>query len=216
MTTKLAGEGTVFLPFNRGSDGGAGNPDHPSGYRTGYLWQEVWQRDSFLDILGRFVHLAVEEKKVDGKTVTKETDRLPPLPPARRRSGSWRQQRATDGAGKSYLIQHSAGSGKSNSIAWLAHRLSSLHDDKDQRVFDSVVVVTDRRVLDQQLQDNIYQFEHKQGVVQKIDENSQQLADALTSGTPIVITTLQKFPFVTEKIGKLPNRRYALIVDEAH
>ena len=113
-------------------------------------------------------------------------------------------------------MQHSAGSGKSNSIAWLAHRLSSLHDEKDKRVFDSVVVVTDRRVLDQQLQENIYEFEHKQGVVQKIDLDSGQLAEALTSGIPIVITTLQKFPFVTEKIGKLPNRRYALIVDEAH
>jgi type I restriction enzyme R subunit len=121
-----------------------------------------------------------------------------------------------DGAGHSYLVQHSAGSGKSNSIAWLAYRLSSLHDDEDKKVFDSVVVITDRRVLDQQLQATIYQFDHKPGVVQKVEEDSQQLADALTSGTPIIITTLQKFPFVTEKIGKLPNRRYALIVDEAH
>jgi type I restriction enzyme R subunit len=216
MTTKLAGDGTFFLPFNRGNQGGAGNPpDHPSGYRTGYLWQEVWQRDSFLDILGRFAHLAVEETKVDGKTVTKEAivyPRYHQLDAVRKLEAAAR----ADGAGNSYLVQHSAGSGKSNSIAWLAHRLSSLHNDKDQRVFDAVVVVTDRRVLDQQLQANIYEFEHKQGVVQKIDENSQQLADALTSGTPIVITTLQKFPFVTEKIGKLPNRKYALIVDEAH
>ena len=215
MTTKLAGDGTFFLPFNRGSGGGSGNPEHPSGYRTGYLWQEIWQRDSFLDILGRFVHLEVEEKKVEGKSVTKETIVFPRF----HQLDAVRQLQAAaqrDGAGKSYLVQHSAGSGKSNSIAWLAHRLSNLHDEKDQRVFDSVVVVTDRRVLDQQLQENIYQFEHKQGVVQKIDENSQQLADALSSGTPIIITTLQKFPFVTEKIGKLPNRRYALIVDEAH
>lgn len=215
MTTKLAGDSTFFLPFNRGTNGGSGNPDHASGYRTGYLWQEVWQRDSFLDILGRFVHLEIEERKVDGKSVTKETVVFPryhQLDAVRRLEAAAKR----DGAGKSYLVQHSAGSGKSNSIAWLAHRLSNLHDENDARVFDSVVVVTDRRVLDQQLQDNIYQFEHKQGVVQKIDENSQQLADALTSGTPIVITTLQKFPFVTEKIGKLPSRRYALIVDEAH
>jgi type I restriction enzyme, R subunit len=215
MTTKLSGDGTFFLPFNRGSNGGSGNPEHPSGYRTGYLWQEIWQRDSFLDILGRFVHLEVEERKVEGKSVTKETVVFPryhQLDAVRRLEAAARR----DGAGKSYLVQHSAGSGKSNSIAWLAHRLSNLHDEKDERVFDSVVVVTDRRVLDHQLQENIYQFEHKQGVVQKIDENSQQLADALLSGTPIVITTLQKFPFVTEKIGKLPNRRYALIVDEAH
>ena len=113
-------------------------------------------------------------------------------------------------------MQHSAGSGKSNTIAWLAHRLASLHDAKDQKVFDSVVVITDRRVLDKQLQDTIYQFEHKQGVVKKIEENSAQLAEALKEATPIIITTLQKFPFVTEKIGALPARKYAVIVDEAH
>jgi type I restriction enzyme R subunit len=215
MTSKLAGKDTVFLLFNRGVNKGAGNPEHPSGYRTGYLWEEVWERHSFLDILGRFAHVATEEKQVAGKTVVKETVIFPryhQLDVVRKLDAAARNE----GTGHSYLVQHSAGSGKSNSIAWLAHRLSSLHDDKDQRVFDSVVVITDRRVLDKQLQDTIYQFEHKQGVVQKIDEHSQQLADALTSGTPIVITTLQKFPFVTEKIGKLPNRRYALIVDEAH
>src|SRR5207244_9681582 len=118
--------------------------------------------------------------------------------------------------GKNYLIQHAAGSGKSNSIAWLAHRLASLHNDQDEKVFDSVVVITDRRVLDRQLQDTIYQFDHKQGVVQKIDEDSEQLANALKTATPIIITTLQKFPFVTEKVGNLPGRRYAVIVDEAH
>jgi type I restriction enzyme R subunit len=215
MATRLNGKDTVFLPFNRGAKGGAGNPEHSSGYRTGYLWEEVWARDSFLDILGRFAHVATEEKQVAGKTVTKETVIFPryhQLDVVRKLDVAARN----DGAGHSYLVQHSAGSGKSNSIAWLAHRLSSLHDDKDQKVFDSVVVITDRRVLDKQLQDTIYQFEHKQGVVQKIDEHSQQLADALTSGTPIVITTLQKFPFVTEKIGKLTSRRYAVIVDEAH
>src|ERR1019366_8368164 len=204
-----------FLPFNRGKDKGAGNPEHESGYRTGYLWQEVWQRDSFMDILGRFAHLAVEEKKVEGKTVTKESIVFPryhQLDSVRKLEAAARR----DGAGKSYLIQHSAGSGKSNSIAWLAHRLSSLHDDQDRRVFDSVVVVTDRRFLDQQLQATIFQFEHKNGVVLKIDENSEQLAGALASGTPIVITTLQKFPFVTNHLSGLPNRKYALIVDEAH
>jgi type I restriction enzyme, R subunit len=214
MTSRLAGKDTVFLPFNRGKDGGAGNPNS-DGYRTEYLWREVWQRDSFLDILGRFAHLATEEKQVAGKVVTKETVVFPryhQLDVVRRLEATAQ----VDGAGHSYLIQHSAGSGKSNSISWLAHRLASLHDEKDQKVFDSVVVITDRRVLDKQLQDNIYQFEHKQGVVQKIDENSGQLAEALTSGTPIIITTLQKFPFVSEKIGKLPKRRYAMIVDEAH
>src|SRR5690606_10848149 len=115
-----------------------------------------------------------------------------------------------------YLIQHSAGSGKSNSIAWLAYRLSSLHNDIDERIFDSVIVITDRKVLDSQLQDTIYQFEHKQGVVQKIDKNSQQLADAIAAGSNIIITTLQKFPFILDKIGDLPSRTYAVIIDEAH
>ena len=120
------------------------------------------------------------------------------------RKARWRDARAK-GAGHNYLIQHSAGSGKSNSIAWLAHRLASLHDAARTARSSIVIVVTDRRVLDQQLQDTIYQFEHKQGVVQKIDENSTQLAEALEAGMPIVITTLQKFPFVTEKIGELPD-----------
>ena len=120
------------------------------------------------------------------------------------------------GAGHNYLVQHSAGSGKSNTIAWLAHRLASLHDTKDQKIFDSVIVITDRRVLDKQLQDTIYQFEHKQGVVEKIDQNSAQLAEALGGGSRIIITTLQKFSFVLDKIKELPKRNYALIVDEAH
>lgn len=215
MTTKLAGEGTSFLPFNRGSNGGAGNPEHPSGYRTAYLWEEIWQRDSFLDIVGRFIHLVREEKVRAGKKTEEEKVIFPryhQLDSVRRLEAAAR----VDGPGASYLVQHSAGSGKSNSIAWLAHRLASLHDDADKKVFDSVVVITDRRVLDKQLQDNIYQFEHKQGVVAKIDEHSDQLAEALGSGTPIIITTLQKFPFVTEKIAKFPGRKYAVIVDEAH
>src|SRR5690606_28883104 len=122
----------------------------------------------------------------------------------------------THGAGKNYLIQHSAGSGKSNSIAWLAYKLSSLHNLQDKRIFDSVIVITDRRVLDKQLQDTIYQFEHKTGVVQKIDQDSTQLAEALQKGVNIIITTLQKFPFVLEKVEDLPNRKYAVIIDEAH
>lgn len=150
-----------------------------------------------------------------GKTQTSETlifPRYHQLDVVRRLEAAAKDE----GPGHHYLIQHSAGSGKSNSIAWVAHRLASLHDAMDRKVFDSVIVVTDRRVLDRQLQDTIYQFEHKQGVVEKIDQNAAQLAKALEQGTPIVITTLQKFPFVTEKIGGLPSRRYAVIVDEAH
>jgi type I restriction enzyme R subunit len=215
MTTRLAGAKTVFLPFNRGDGTGAGNPDNPGGYKTAYLWEQVWQRDTWLDIIARFVHLQVEEKTVGSKKIVKETMIFPryhQLVAVRKLEADARRV----GAGTNYLIQHSAGSGKSNSIAWLAHRFASLHNEKDQKVFDSVVVITDRRVLDRQLQDTIYQFDHKQGVVQKIDEDSTQLAEALKTATPIIITTLQKFPFVTDKVGELPDRRYAVIVDEAH
>jgi len=215
MATRLSGKTTFFLPFNKGNGTGAGNPDNPYGYKTAYLWETVLQRDSFLDILARFIHLQISEKKAGGKKYRSETMIFPryhQLDSVRRliaHSGE-------AGAGQNYLIQHSAGSGKSNSIAWVAHRLASLHNAQDEKVFDSVIVVTDRLVLDQQLQNTIYQFEHKSGVVHKIDTDSTQLANALSSGAPIIITTLQKFPFVTEKIETLPKRKYAVIIDEAH
>ncbi len=216
MTTRLSGTHTYFLPFNKGRDNGKGNPDNSKGYKTAYLWEEVLARDSLMDILARFMHLQVEEKKVGDKIVKKETMIFPryhQLRCVRRLIETTKEE----GAGNNYLIQHSAGSGKSNSIAWVAHRLASLHDDEDNRVFSSVVVITDRLVLDQQLQNTIYQFEHKAGVVQKIDTDSTQLANALNAGTPIIITTLQKFPFVIEKVAaEIKNRKYAVIVDEAH
>ncbi|MEP7217900.1 MAG: type I restriction endonuclease [Bacteroidota bacterium] len=210
MTTRLDGRSTIFLPFNRGNGTRAGNPENPGGYRTAYLWEEVLARDSFMDILGRFLHLQVDEKKKKRETMVfpryHQLDSVRKLETALRRSGP----------GSNYLIEHSAGSGKSNSIGWLAHRLASLHDARDRKVFDSVIVITDRRVLDQQLQETIYQFEHRAGVVEKIDEDSAQLATAIRSGTPIIITTLQKFPYVTDKLADLPERRYAVIIDEAH
>ena len=233
MATRLSGAKTYFLPFNLGNEGHAGNPPATdSGYRTAYLWREVWQRDSLLDILGRFMHLEVKEKRIltdSGaiKKITKETMIFPryhQLDSVRKLVASARN----NGPGRNYLVQHSAGSGKSNSIAWLAHRLSSLHDANDRKIFDSVIVVTDRRVLDQQLQNTIYQFEHKQGVVEKIEEDTRQLVKALANGTPIVITTLQKFPFVAETLEKLreetqygltistKDKNFAVIVDEAH
>jgi len=215
MTTRLDGTKTFFLPFNLGDGTGAGNPDNPNGYKTAYLWEQVWQRDSWLDILARFIHLHVEEKTLAGKTKRTETMIFPryhQLVAVRMLEADARRV----GPGTHYLIQHSAGSGKSNSIAWIAHRLASLHNDRDEKVFDSVIVITDRLVLDRQLQDTIYQFDHKQGVVQKIDEDSTQLAEALKTCTPIIVTTLQKFPFVTDKVGDLPDRKYAVIVDEAH
>lgn len=229
MTTRLAGSATHFLPFNRGRDGGAGNPPDPEGrnYRTAYLWEEVLERNSFLDLLARFLHLQIEEKRAeDGKKVKKETMIFPryhQLQAVRELV----EAAAQEGTGHNYLVEHSAGSGKSNTIGWLAHRLSNLHNATDERVFDSVIVVTDRIVLDQQLQNTIYQFDHRQGVVEKIEENSRQLAEALENAVPIIITTLQKFPFVSQQLLKLaeergesrsylPTRKCAVIIDEAH
>ncbi len=231
MATKLAGKETFFLPFNQGHGTGAGNPPALKGkYRTSYLWEEVLARDSLMDILARFLHLEVEEKEIATnksiKIFKKETMIFPryhQLDAVRKLVSSSKAQ----GSGHNYLVQHSAGSGKSNSIAWLAHRLSSLHDNDDQKVFDTVIVITDRRVLDQQLQNTIYQFEHKKGVVKKIDKDTQQLAKSLSDGTPIVISTIQKFPFITQAMETLAKKgegvdldtsgkRFAVIVDEAH
>lgn len=215
MTTKLDGSKTYWLPFNKGANNGKGNPQNPNGYRTAYLWENILQKDSWMEIIQRFVHLQTEEIEVEGKIYKKEKlifPRYHQLDAVR----SIGENVLNVGIGKNYLIQHSAGSGKSNSIAWLAYRLSSLHNATDERIFDSVIVVTDRKVLDQQLQNTIYQFEHKTGVVQKIDKDSTQLASALDYGTNIIITTLQKFPFVVDKVGELPERKYAVIIDEAH
>ncbi len=230
MTTRLADTATHFLPFNKGQDGGAGNPPDPQGrtYRTAYLWEEVLQRDSLLELLARFLHLEIEEKRTDdGRKVKKETMIFPRYH-QRQAVHMLVEAARTEGPGNNYLIENSAGSGKSNTIGWLAHRLASLHDIADCKVFDCVIVVTDRVVLDSQLQDTIYQFEHRQGVVQRIDEHSKQLAEALENKTPIIITTLQKFPFVSRQLlklaeqrgekgsGVLPTRKCAVIVDEAH
>ncbi len=215
MTTRLAGKSTRYLPFNLGFQNGAGNPLNKEGYRTAYLWEYVWTKDSLMDIIGRFLHLSVEDYEIGGVKKTKESlifPRYHQLEVVRKLTKDAKEQ----GAGKNYLIQHSAGSGKSNSIAWLSYRLSSLHNEKNERVFDSVIVITDRKVLDSQLQNTIYQFEHKEGVVEKIDKDSQQLADAITAGSHIIITTLQKFPFILDKIGEFKARKYAVIIDEAH
>ena len=230
MTTRLRGKETNFLPFNRGNNHGAGNPPVEGNWKTYYLWDEVLQADSLLEILQRFMHLEVKEKQVKTdkgvRTVRKETMIFPryhQLDAVRKLVAHAK----AEGAGRNYLIQHSAGSGKSNSIAWLSHRLASLHDKHDEKVFHSVIVVTDRRVLDQQLQSTIYQFEHKTGVVEKIDEDTRQLARALSQGTPIVITTIQKFPFISQALSTLEKKgsgvkidtagkRFAVIVDEAH
>jgi type I restriction enzyme R subunit len=231
LTTRLEGRSTRFLPFNQGSggpgqSGGAGNPSHPSGYASVYLWEQVWQRDAWLDLLAKYVHV-----EVDGKA-KKATGQRPTVFP---RYHQWHAVRtltahaASNGAGTNYLVQHSAGSGKSNTIAWLAHRLSSLHTPGEltsldegmtpnSKVFDKVIVITDRVVLDRQLQDTIFQFDHTVGVVKKIDESSSQLAEALTGETAkVIITTLQKFPFILDQAAAaLAGSRFAVIVDEAH
>ncbi|MEA2104065.1 MAG: DEAD/DEAH box helicase family protein [Candidatus Cloacimonadota bacterium] len=220
MTTKIAGDKTFWMPFNKGNNKGKGNPINPDGYKTDYLWKNILAKDSFLEIIQRFIHLQIED--IDVKTPGSASQRYKKekmIFPRYHQLDVVRKITADakiSGAGKNYLVQHSAGSGKSNSIAWLAYRLSSLHNKFDERIFDSVIVVTDRRVLDQQLQNTIYQFEHKTGIVQKIDKNSQQLADAISVGSHIIITTLQKFPFVIDKVGSLPNKKYAVIIDEAH
>ncbi|MCX6865928.1 MAG: type I restriction endonuclease [Verrucomicrobia bacterium] len=249
MTTRLAGEKTYFLPFNRGSHPGkiicgAGNPQHDSGYRTGYFWEEVLQFQSFLDILGHFMFLEKKAEKVDDgrgghRVVTRETMIFPRYHQLESVREMVRASRV-EGPGFNYLIQQSAGSGKTNTISWLSHRLASLHTVDDVKIFDCVVVITDRQVLDRQLQDAIYQIEHAQGVVKAIDQDSKQLAAALIDGTKIVITTLQKFPFVLRGLlhaagaerqdeataeqkadaakweAEIAKRRYAIIVDEAH
>jgi len=225
MTTKLAGAGTRFLPFNQGYDQGAGNPPNPAGSASSYFWEELLQRDAWLQVLGSFVHLQVEVD-VDPDTGKKTRSEKILFP----RYHQWRavnrlvDASRAEGAGSRYLVQHSAGSGKTNSIAWLAHRLSQLHDEQNEKVFDTVVVVTDRTVLDKQLQDAIGQFEKHAGVVQSITRESGEskstgLAAALSGGKQIVIVTIQTFEALITAIQSKPElqgRRFAVIADEAH
>ena len=214
MTTRLEGDKTYFLPFNQGSNGagnvgGKGNPINPNGYDTAYLWENVLCKDRLLEILHKYLHLEVimgepkSERLIFPRyhqldVVTKLLEHV-----------------KENGCGHNYLIQHSAGSGKSNSIAWLAHRLAGLHNNNNEKIFQSVIIVTDRRVLDSQLQNTVYQFDHTLGLVQNIDKGSGQLKEAIEAGAGIIITTLQKFPYIYKDV-KSTNKRFALIVDEAH
>ena len=217
VTTHLVGPQTYFLPFNQGKFGGAGNPPVPptmKGYPTSYLWEETWARDSVLDLVRQFIH-EVQEEDERGRKKGKRFLIFPRYQQVDcvRRLVSDARSHST---GQRYLIQHSAGSGKTFTIAWLAHQLSTLHDAEDRRVFDSIVVISDRRVLDRQLQSAMRQFEQTLGVVENIDTTSRQLQEALESGKTIIVTTLQKFPVIAREIGELPGHRFALIVDEAH
>ncbi|MGO7851670.1 type I restriction endonuclease subunit R [Rhizobium ruizarguesonis] len=216
MTTKLIGPLTTFLPFNRGNEGGQGNPPNPSGHPTSYLWTEVWQRDSWLEIVGRYlVGVRDSKKKLTGYIFP----RFHQLDATRK----LRQAVLQEGAGSKYLIQHSAGSGKTNSIAWSAHFLADLHDEQDRKIFDSVLVVSDRNVIDTQLQEAIFSFERNAGVVATIRNEggakSGQLVRALADGKKIVVCTIQTFPFALEEVRNLAateGKRFAVIADEAH
>ncbi|MBB5144324.1 type I restriction endonuclease subunit R [Desulfovibrio intestinalis] len=231
LCTRLKKKDTYWLPFNQGHHFGKGNPPSPTGlYRTAYLWHETLCRDSLLDLLARFIHLEVKRKKIVSgkaiKTITTENlifPRYHQLAAVRQLTGHAREH----GSGHNYLVQHSAGSGKSNTIGWLAHHLASLHNADNEKVFHSIIVVTDRVVIDKQLQDTIYQFDHKRGVVEKIDQNTRQLVEALASGVPIIISTIQKFPFIAASLERLTKeghdvslatkgKRFAVIIDEAH
>lgn len=224
IATHLRGGDTRFLPFNVGSNGpgvsgGAGNPPARSGsYAVAYLWEQIWRRYNWLEILQRFVHIQAPAKKgvkTDPHTAPRIFPRYHQWDAVQKMVAHTRAH----GAGHNYLIQHSAGSGKSNTIAWLAHRLSNLFDEDNQTVFHKTVVITDRTALDQQLQRTIFQFDHEPGVVKKIDEDSAQLAAALDDATSkVVVSTLQKYPFILNKIADmgLQGRRYAVIIDEAH
>ena len=227
MATKLDRGDTYFLPFNQGSngpgrDGGAGNPANPSGYPTAYLWEDILQKDSLLDIIQKFIHLQItEDKKVmpDGtEKITKKQvlifPRFHQLDVVRKLIADVRE----NGAGKNYLVQHSAGSGKSNSIAWTAYRLASLHNDDNKPIFNSVIIVTDRTVLDRQLQDTVSSLDHTLGTVETIGEGktSKDLRDAINDGCRIIVTTLQKFPVIYEEVDDTKGKNFAIIVDEAH
>ncbi len=214
VTSHLRGEKTHFLPFNKGRSGGAGNPPVPNNFATHYLWEALWSKESLLNLLDHFVHI-VEVEDANGRKTGEKRLLIPryhQLDAVRRLTADAREK----GAGQRYLIQHSAGSGKSNSIAWLAHQLATLHDSQDRRVFDSVIVITDRRILDRQLQATVRQFEQVLGTVENIDTTSRQLKEALQGGKQIIVTTLQKFPVIVNEIGELAGSRFAVIIDEAH
>lgn len=230
MTTELKGEDTKFLPFNRGFNDGRGNPPVNDDVRTAYLWREILPKDSLMELIGRFLHLSREERKIRTNSgfryITTESmifPRFHQLDAVRKLVSHAK----INGAGKNYLIQHSAGSGKSNTIAWLAHHLSSLHNANNEKIFHSVIIVTDRVVLDRQLQETVAQFEQTDGVVKKIDKDTHQLTAAIASNIPIIITTIQKFPYVMHSIQTkakqgeqvvldTTGKRFAVIVDEAH
>jgi type I restriction enzyme, R subunit len=216
MATRLEGPGTRFLPFNQGDKGAAGNPPNEQGHRTAYLWEDIWARDSWLEILGRYLVTQKDEKKQIKKAIF---PRFQQLDATRKLLAAV----LAEGRGGKYLIQHSAGSGKTNSIAWSAHFLADLHSLSHEKLFDTVLVVSDRTVLDDQLQEAIFDFERTAGVVATIKgesaSKSGELATALSGGKKIVVCTIQTFPFALKAVQELAatqGKRFAVIADEAH
>lgn len=226
MTTKLIGKNTFFLPFNQGSNGagevgGAGNPENPNGYTTSYLWEKVLTKDNLLELIHKYIQRVEEEKIVYKNGVEIKEKSIKLIFPRYHQLDvvtKLVEDVKENGSGKNYLIQHSAGSGKSNSIAWLAYELSELHDEKDKPVFTSIIVINDRTVLDRQTQNTIFGFDHINGIVEKIDDekHSSDLKQAINDGKKIIITTLQKFPYIYDEINDTTDKRFAIIVDEAH
>lgn len=223
MTTRLANDATFFLPFNMGNgegvNAGAGNPTFKDKYSVSYMWEDILRKDTVLDLLSKFVFIETKESEdeLTGKIKKSENIIFPryhQLDVIRRLLADVQENRTT----QNYLIQHSAGSGKTNSIAWLAHRLTSLHDADDKIIFDNVVIVTDRVVVDRQLQKAILGLEHKAGLIRVMDDkcNSADLAIALNGNTKIIATTIQKFPHIVDSVKGLKNKRFAVIIDEAH
>lgn len=214
MTTQLKKQKTFFLPFNLGDGNGAGNPP-ADGFKTAYLWEHIWHKDSLLNIIHHFLQL-VDELDEDGNPTGRKKlifPRYHQLDAVRRMVAHAKEY----GSGQNYLVEHSAGSGKSNTIAWLGHQLASLHNDDDQRIFDTIIVLTDRRILDRQLRETVKSFEQTTGLVSCIEEHkARDLTEALKTGADIITVTIQSFPFVTEKIAETQGKNFAVLIDEAH
>ncbi|MFD1589278.1 DEAD/DEAH box helicase family protein [Halorientalis brevis] len=214
MSTELEGQDTTFLPFNKGHDEGAGNPPNPSGYRTSYFWKYLLSPDSVLDIVQNFI-TEFRERDDQGDLTDEEFlvfPRYHQLQAVRRSIVDAEQ----NGPGERYLIQHSAGSGKTFTISWLGHQLAEIHNEENEPVFDSVIVISDRRVLDDQLQHHMQQFSQVEGVVANVEDNSQELKGALESGEKIIVTTIHKFDYIVEEMDDLSDRNFAVLIDEAH
>lgn len=217
MTTKLEWANTYFLPFNKWNNLWAGNPTNPHGYKVSYLGEDVRSKITVAELIDRYICLQVDEKKNPETGKITKSEKL--IFPRYHQLDCVRNvidNLTTAGVGTNYLIQHSAWSGKSNSIAWLAHHLAEFHSSDNEPMFDSVIVITDRRVLDKQLQNTIAQFVQTKGVVVPIDQWSKSLKDALAGGAKIIISTIQKFPYVLKDMESLRGSNFAIIVDEAH